>query len=325
MSTPRWWKGTVFACVVCAASATATASAQDVGARGALVDVTVQPDTVTIGAPFTVRIRVRAAKAATIRFPAPPDSADAVEAVDPRFVEEGTGTSSTIDRTAVYRLVAWDVGVRTARFAAVAVTLGGATQEFSVAVPAVIVQTVLPADTTERIPKDVRAPSPEPSGLWRLWFIWSVLAIGLVWYFWKRRTRVAPVTPQIDAFVTASAAFAALDALALPAAGEPARFVIASVDVMRAYLARRFPTALESLTPMELAAALAAADAPVDRVKVGELLLIDAALRFARGTVRSDEAIALGGGARGIVRALQEAYDEQLRIEDRGPQRPKRR
>lgn len=325
MSTTRWWFGTVFACVVCSATSPKPATAQDVSARGALVDVTVQPDTVKIGAPFTVRIRVRAAKAATIRFPAPPDSADAVEAVDPRFLEEGTGTSSTIDRTAVYRLVAWDVGIRTSRFAPVAVTLGGATQEFSVSVPSVIVQTVLPADTTDRIPKDVRAPSPEPSGLWRLWFILSVLAIGLVWYFWKRRTRLAPLTPQVDAFVTASAAFAALAALALPAAGESARFVIASVDVMRAYLARRFPTALESLTPMELDAALAAAGAPVDDVKLRELLLIDAALRFARGTVSVDEAMALGASARGIVRALQNAYDEQLRIEDRGPQRPKRR
>ena len=311
----------MLAIVVCA-----TASrAQDVSARGALVDVTVQPDTVKIGAPFTVRIRVRAAKAATVRFPAPPDSADAVEAVDPRFIEAGVGTSSTIDRTAVYRLVAWDVGARTARFAPVAVTLGGATQEFGVAVPSVIVQTVLPADTTERIPKELRVPSPEPSGLWRLWFILAVLAIGLAWYFWKRRPRPAPVTPQIDAFVTASAAFAALDALALPAAGESARFVIASVDVMRAYLARRFPVALESLTPTELDAALAAANAPVDRATLRELLLIDAALRFARGAVSTAEAIGLGNGARGFVRALQDAYEEQLRIDDRGPQRPKRR
>ena len=110
MSAPRRWLGAMLAIVVCA-----TASrAQDVSARGALVDVTVQPDTVKIGAPFTVRIRVRAAKAATVRFPAPPDSADAVEAVDPRFIEAGVGTSSTIDRTAVYRLVAWDVGARCA-------------------------------------------------------------------------------------------------------------------------------------------------------------------------------------------------------------------
>jgi hypothetical protein len=209
------------------------------------------------------------------------------------------------------------------------VTLGGATQEFGVAVPPVIVQTVLPADTTERIAKDVRAPSPEPSGLWRLWFILLVLAIGLAWYFWKHRARPASVTPQIDAFVTASAAFAALDALALPAAGESARYVIASVDVMRAYLARRFPAALESLTPMELDAALpaagSAASAPVDRAKLRELLMVDGALRFARGTATVDEAMALGGDARRIVRALQDAYDEQLRIEDRGPQRPKRR
>jgi hypothetical protein len=326
IATRRWLRALL---AIVGLAASAPAQAQDISVRGALVDVTVQPDTVKIGAPFTVRIRVRAAKGATVRFPSPPDSADAVEAVDPRFVEEGAGTSSTIDRTAVYRLVAWDIGMRTARFAPVAVTLGGATQEFSVVVPPIVVQTVLPADTTERIPKDVRAPSPEPSGLWRLWFILAVLAIGLAWYFWNHRSHPALVTPQIDAFVTASAAFAALDALALPAAGESARYVIASVDVMRAYLARRFPAALESLTPIELEAALAAdgsaVSAPVDRAKLRELLMVDGALRFARGTASVDEAMALGGVARGIVRALQDAYDEQLRIEDRGPQRPKRR
>jgi hypothetical protein len=187
------------------------------------------------------------------------------------------------------------------------------------------VQSVLPADTTERIPKDARAPSPEPSGLWRLWFLLAVLALGLAWYFWRRRTRPAVVMPRIDAFAEASAAFAALDALALPAAGEPARFVIASIDVMRAYLARRFPLAFESLTPTELDEALAIAQAPVDHTTLRELLARDAALRFARGTVSTEEAIAHGATARGVVGALQDAYLEQLRLEDLGPQRPKRR
>ena len=125
--------------------------------------------------------------------------------------------------------------------------------------------------------------------------------------------------------MTATAAFAALDALALPEAGESARHVIASVDVMRAYLARRFPTAREALTPGELDAVLEAVDAPVDRGTLRELLRVDAALRFARGTVTVDEAVAQGAGARRVVQALQTAYEEQLRIDDRGPQRPKRR
>lgn len=325
MITTRRGRCALAAVVMCAVLAPTLASAQDVSARGALIDIAVHPDTVRIGEPFTVRIRVRAAKAAMIRFPAPPDSADAVEAIDPRFIEEGTGTSSTIDRTAVYRLVTWDVGMRTARFAPVTVMLGGATQEFGVVVPPVFVQTVLPADTTDRSPRDVRAPSPEPSGLWRLWFIFAVLGIGLLWYLWKGRGRRTPDAPQIDAFVTAAAAFAALDALGLPEAGESARHVIASVDVMRAYLARRFPTAREALTPGELDAVLEAVDAPVDRGTLRELLRVDAALRFARGTVTVDEAVAQGASARRVVQALQTAYEEQLRIDDRGPQRPKRR
>jgi hypothetical protein len=94
---------------------------------------------------------------------------------------------------------------------------------------------------------------------------------------------------------------------------------------LRSYLARRFPGAIESLTPTELDDVLAAVNAPVDRDALRELLLIDAALRFARAGVTADEAGALSSGARAIVRRVQDAYEEQLREEDRGPQRPKRR
>ncbi len=46
--------------------------------------VSVQPDTVTVGEHFVVRVRVRAPKGAEIGFPVGPDSGAAVEAVDPK-------------------------------------------------------------------------------------------------------------------------------------------------------------------------------------------------------------------------------------------------
>ena len=106
------------ACVVLFAAPVVpgTIRAQDPGPRGALVTVQAQPEVVTVGEPFTVRVRVRAPRIATIRFPAVPDSGDAIEAIDPRAIEDA-GDTAVIDRSAAsfmrspfmkaFRLRAW--------------------------------------------------------------------------------------------------------------------------------------------------------------------------------------------------------------------------
>jgi hypothetical protein len=301
------------------------ARAQAVPQRGALVSATVVPETVTVGQPFEVRIRVRAPKFATIHFPAVPDTADALEAVDPRAMEDA-GDAELIDRTAIYRLVAWDVGRRTPKFANVTIGTSGTDQQYPVAIPPVIVTSLLPADSAARLPKDARDPLAPPGELWKYLLLGSLLVGGIAWYWLRRRKRRLLEAPrQIEPFVAAAASFDALDALELPAAGESGRHVIASVDVLRGYLARRFPDMRDSLTPQELERALAGSDLPVLPQRLSALLDRESSLRFARAAVSADEALALGHESRQIVKDMQTAYEERLRAMERRPQRGRRR
>lgn len=301
------------------------AAAQDVVQRAPIVSVSVAPETVTVGEPFSVRIRVRAPKFATIRFPPVPDTADAIEAVDPRAMQDA-GDDELIDRTAVYRLVAWDVGPRTPRFAGVTVAMGGADRQFAVTFPPVIVRSLLPADSAQRVPKDARAPMAPPGVLWKIVLLAALLVVGLAWYWLHRRARRASQPPRdTEPYAAAVASFDALDALDLPAAGEPGRHVIASVDVLRAYLARRFPDIRASLSLEEIERALADSDLPVLPQRLTTLLRSESSLRFARADVTPEQALALGTESKAIVGDVQRAYEERMRAIERRPQRGRRR
>ncbi len=301
------------------------ARAQATVERAALVSVSVAPETVTVGQPFTVRIRVRAPKFATIHFPAVPDTADAVEAVDPRAMEDA-GDAELIDRTAVYRLVAWDVGKHTPQFGNVSIGEGGAAQQYPVTLGPVIVLSLLPADSAQRIPKDARDPLAPPSDLWKYILLAVVLLAGIAWYWLRRRARKALESPRVaEPFVAANASFQALDALALPAAGETGRHVIANVDVLRGYLSRRFPDMRESMTSEELEHAVKDSDLPVLPQRLTALLQRESSLRFARAGISADEAVALGKESQAIVRDIQTAYEARIRAMERRPQKGRRR
>ena len=70
--------------------------------------VTRSHDTVTVGQPFTIQVRVRAPLGSTIHFPDNPDTAGAIQARDPRVVMT-TDSVQSLDQTATYRVAAWDV------------------------------------------------------------------------------------------------------------------------------------------------------------------------------------------------------------------------
>lgn len=291
--------------------------------RGVVITVTVVPETVTVGQPFVIRVRARAPKSATLRFPVLPDSGDAIEAIDPRSIVE-TPSESVLDQTAEYRVAAWNVGAHGAHFAPVVATIGGTVVTWPAVAPPVFVRATLPADMSLQVPKDARAPFPVPSGLWRLFLVLAIIAALTAWYLARRRhTRAPPPLPEL--FVATAAAFRALEALALADAGETGRHVIAHVDVLRGYLARRFPLALASLTPDEMHAALARSDFPVLPERVDALLARDAGIRFAQAPVTRDDALALAAEARAIARDVQDAHEARVRAADRGPQRAKRR
>jgi hypothetical protein len=294
-------------------------------ARQALVDVTRSADTVTIGDPFTVHIRVRAPKVATIRFPDVPASADGIDPVDPRSVEDGA-PGEMLDRTATYRFVAWDVGSRGPVFEPITITVAGQSRAIAVVVPPVFVQSLLPADSAEQVPRDARAPVPLAGRLWQFILLGTIALAGLILYWrrWRRLRRERAESTGTDAWQDARTAWQALDDLKLDEAGEPGRHVIAHVDVLRHYLARRFPPVALTLNAGEATAVLTDLDFPVPVPRVAELLARDSELRFAHAAIAPDEATALATEARDITAQIQLAHEARLRAIERPP-RPRRR
>lgn len=302
----------------------AGASGQGAAARSAQVTATVSADTVGAGQPFVVQLRVRAPKSAIVKFPALPDSTDAIEPIDPLSIAD-TPDDAQLDRTASYRVAAWEVGRRVPHFAPIVVTVAGASMGYEVTVPGVFVLATLPADSTLQIARDARDPVSLPSGLWRLWVVLAI--VGGLSYAYVRQRRVRPpkVPAAPEAFVVASAEFRALEALGLADAGEHGRHLIAHTDVLRAYLARRFPEAVASLTVVELHRVLARGDFSVLPERLAALLDRDEDVRFAESAISRADAVMLAAEARAIVRDVETAHAERQRARERGPQRPVRR
>ncbi|MCC6928634.1 MAG: hypothetical protein IT359_06535 [Gemmatimonadaceae bacterium] len=283
------------------------AGATGADARGIARGVAVSPDTVTVGDPFRVIVRIRAPRGSTLEFPHAPDSGTGVEALDPVAVVPSADTSVT-EQTATYRLAAWDVGMRPIRLADVVVrdSLG----ERRVAVGgdvSVFVSSVLPADTAQRVPRPARALY-EFAPPWWWWAIVALVALGvlwLVWRLWRRRRRAAPVavtTPLQDA----EAAFARVEAMALLASGERSLHVALMADVMRSYLERVLPAATPSLTSSEVLVALRS-DARLPMSRLSRLLQDVDLVKFAAYAVDAARADVIGREARSMVVAVDAA------------------
>ena len=315
----------VAASVASALCACPDALAAQSDAGRSLVTVSVVPESVTVGQRFAVHVRVRAPKVATIHFPDVPPPADGIDPVDPRAIDEGP-TGQVLDRTATYSFVAWELGRRAPALGPVVVSVAGQEQSFALGDPAVIVRSLLPADTAEMIPREARPPIPVPNGIWK-YVLLGIVAAGVAYLYWRERrirgsAAIAQTTP--DAWEEARGGFAAVERLGLIEAGETGRNVIAHVDVLRRYLVRRFPTVTESLDVTAVMAALTSLEssAPVDRFAA--LLQWDAKLRFAHSPIGADDSTTLAGEARNLAALLQLAHEAQLRAMERPP-RPRRR
>ncbi|HEU4564916.1 MAG TPA: hypothetical protein VFS05_09725 [Gemmatimonadaceae bacterium] len=269
--------------------------------------LTVRPDTVTVGDPFTVMVRVRAPLGASIAFPAGPDSGASVEATDQRTLQRGADTTAS-ELTAIYRVAAWDTGVVRLGLGDVAVS-GSVERVIPLASASVYVRSVLPQDTAKQIPK----PPREPFGAKRPWWHWLLLAllvaaiIGvLLWWYLRRRRRGPAPVPVEDPYVVAEREFARIEGLGLLEAGERGRFVALVVEVLRGYLAARFPAAALSLTSTELIRAMRAhPEVPAQRLAA---LLYEADLvKFARRPVTAEHGREIGSEAHALVRDVQEA------------------
>ena len=259
----------------------------------------VNPDTVLIAQQFNLFIKVLAPKGVRFEFPLGPDTAsqNGVRPIEIR----GEKIVSMLGDTAValYHLVAWDVGTQPLRFPDVRVSTQGQERLIPLGGASVFVKSVLPADTSLRIPKPARPLIVLPVFNWLLWgaILAAAIALILLWWAW-RRYRNRP-KPPIDPYVRAQQEFARIEARKLVEKDEPEEHVAAMVDVVREYLAARVPGVRRSNTTTELVRAMD----PREGVEAGIPDMLERAdmVKFARAGVGVEEAKRVGATARNIV------------------------
>ena len=265
--------------------------------------VAVQPETVTVGDPFRVTVRVRAPAGATIEFPAAPDSGGAVEALETARIEDEV-VAGAVERRAIYRLVAWDVGRVAIGLPDVVVRLPDGTQRAPLGDVAVQVRSVLPQDSALRVPKPPRPPIATPVP----WWAWAAIALAalallalLVW-LWRRLRRRRGRGPAlvVTPYDAAQREFARIEGLGLVDAGERGRYAALMADVLREYLAGRIAGARLSLTSRELVAAVRDRES-VPAARLEPLLREVDEVKFARRPISAERAREVGREARSIV------------------------
>ena len=276
------------------------------------VAISVRPDTVTVGDPITVMIRIRAGRGSVIEFPAGPDSGSTIELLDPRIVSTWGGDSAAnpdvVDQVARYRMAAWDTGPQTLELGSARVQTANGVVEVPIEAREVFVRSVLPADSAQRVPKPARDLFAPRVAWWWPWLpilLAATLLGGLLWWWWRRRQRLAQAHVPIDPYELAEREFARIEALGLLEAGERGRFVALMVEVLRDYLASRVDTAHPSLTSTELLDVMRAkANIPVERLTpvLSEADLI----KFAKRPVSAERAREIAREARAIVKDVEQ-------------------
>jgi hypothetical protein len=276
--------------------------------------VTVTADTVTVGERFIAVVRVRAPRGATIDFPTTSDSATlaaptATELIGKPVVQAIPDTASTT-MSAAYRLAAWDTGLQRLGLADVTVTYNGQTGYVSLKDRGVFVKSVLPADSTLRVPKPPRAAIPVKPFSWLPWLIVlaAIAAAFIAWriWVWYRNRKNAPLDP----FAAAEREFARIEEMRLVESGETERHAALMSDVMRRYLAARVPEIEASHTSSEMLAAGGKIHAQASGL--GELLWRTDLVKFAGLRIDASEARRLATESREVVRRVE----EYLRLEE---------
>ena len=259
----------------------------------------VSPDTVLVGQPFTLFVKVLAPKDVRFEFPSGPDTTmqNGVRPIELRGEKIVTILGDTA--VALYHLVAWDVGLQPLRLPDVRVSFQGQERHPALGGASVFVKSVLPADTSLRVPKPARPLIVLPVFNWLRWLalLAALIAIALAWWAW-RRYRNRP-KPPIDPYVRAQQEFAKVEARRLIESGEPEEHVAAMVDVAREYLAARVPGVRRSDTTTELLRTMQPRSGIEDELP--RLLALADMVKFARAEVVEQEAREAGTKVRSIV------------------------
>ena len=280
--------------------------------------VRLTPDSVTVGERFVALIRVRAPRGATIEFPTESDSAARATATATQMIGkpavQTVQDSLGVTGTAAYRLAAWDVGPQPLGIGDVIVRVNGKTGYVSLSSTLVFVRSVLPTDTTKRVPKPARPAIEIKPFDWLPWLIALVAIVvgAILWrlWIWYRRRKNAPLDP----FTAAEKEFARIEALGLVAAAEGERHAALMSDAMRDYLSARAPGVERSQTSSEL---LASADWIHAVAKgLGDLLWRTDLVKFAAAKIAPDEADKLGAAARSIVRSVEAHLVEKEKADE---------
>ena len=272
--------------------------------------ITLEHDTVAVGDVVRLVVRVRAPLGATINFPAAVDSLGPVQSLEPPSVRSGADSATAADRIATYRLAAWDIGVQPIKLGDVLVQTDSGERRVVLALPSMFVRSVLPADTSLRVPKPARPLLEARPPI--AWWWWAVLAVAalvtglLAW--WIVRRRKGRLAAPGDPYAEANAAFARIEGLRLIEAGEPGRHAALMTDVLRRYLAARLEPVSLALTSGELQAAVRSVPTvPHDALR----LLFESVdpVKFANAPLAADRSRSIGDDAKSIVR------DEHQRAE----------
>jgi hypothetical protein len=265
------------------------------------VTARVVPDTVTVGQPFEVLLRAIPPRGRQAIAPPVPDTGGLVEPLDPVRV---TRLGDTI--LVRFRLIAWQPGVLTIPLSPVIMRRA----ESDVQVPLdvrVVVASVLPADSAQRVPKDARELFPPSAPWWEKWWQWAlglVAIIAAIFLFerWRRRDRTPKIVVETP-LARAEAAFARLDARQLTTSGEGGRHVALCAEIVRQYLADVEPSLALALTNQELLAAVAPIAGMPDRQLRTLLDAVDA-VRFGGTRVATETVQRVSGMARELVRDI---------------------
>jgi hypothetical protein len=259
----------------------------------------VSPDTVIIGQPFNLLVKILAPKGVRFEFPAGPDTTmrNGVRPIELRGEKFVSMLSDTA--VALYHLVAWDIGTQALRIPDLRVTLGAEERRPSLAGASVFVRSVLPADTALRVPKPARALIVLPVFNWWPWLalLAAIIAAILAWWAW-RRYRNRPRAP-IDPYVRAQREFERVEQQRLVEGGRSGVYLSLMVDVAREYLAARVNGVRRSDTTSELLRTMQ----PRDGIETDLPDLLERAdlVKFARADVSREEALSAGAAIRSIV------------------------
>jgi hypothetical protein len=262
--------------------------------------VTTSKDTVTVGEPFEVRVRIRAPADAQIAFPDNPDTAGTVQARDPRTIETADSVQA-LDETAIYRLAAWDVDTQTVRLADAIVTWNGVERRVPIGEVTIFVRSVLPADSALRVPKPARPIwETRPFPWWIVAALAAAIAIALgVWWWMRRRRRPKPAI-VVDPYARALKELRRIEAMGLIDAGERTRYIALLIEVLRDYLAARYPDASLALTSRELIGSLRGHEA-VPREQLARVLHEADLAKFEAWAISEDRARGLARDVRAII------------------------